>query len=197
MLSLINSLLDLSQMETHSLPLQLEFVQVSYLIEPATAQLAFLLQRSQITLAVNLESDANLVLADPQVTIRILVNLLGNAIHFSPNDSTVTIQVSPAAGELVCFRISDQGPGIPREWRDRIFDKFTQVQARKAGAAVGNGLGLTFCKLAVEAQGGRIWLESEPDQQRGTTVVFTLPSPPASTAEAQQRSRPAPGSPEA
>ncbi|MFA0733306.1 MAG: hypothetical protein BKPUNTRY_002876, partial [Candidatus Fervidibacter sp.] len=63
--------------------------------------------------------------------------------------------------------------GIPKEYLDRIFDRFVQVEARKAGAPVGTGLGLTFCKLAVEAHGGCIWLESEVG--KGTTVHFLLP----------------------
>jgi signal transduction histidine kinase len=65
--------------------------------------------------------------------------------------------------------------GVPPELLKKVFDKFRQVQARRAGAAVGFGLGLTFCRLAVQAQGGRIWMESQPNVE--TTVYFSLPSP--------------------
>jgi signal transduction histidine kinase len=69
--------------------------------------------------------------------------------------------------------VTDQGRGIPKEWANKVFDKFVQVEAQRAGSTVGSGLGLNFCRLAVEAQGGRIWLQSETN--KGTTITFTLP----------------------
>jgi signal transduction histidine kinase len=69
--------------------------------------------------------------------------------------------------------ISDTGEGIPKEAFKRIFEKFGQVESRKAGKTKSTGLGLTFCKLAIEAHGGRIWVESE--QGVGSTFFFTLP----------------------
>ncbi len=75
---------------------------------------------------------------------------------------------------MLTFSVIDQGCGIPKEWADKIFDKFTQVDDHKAGGTViGSGLGLTFCRLAVESLGGHIWLESKVD--KGTTIAFTLP----------------------
>jgi two-component system sensor histidine kinase/response regulator len=103
---------------------------------------------------------------------RTLVNLLGNAIKFTPFGGTIT-----AAAELqedvLLFSIHDTGEGIPPEAFDRIFDKFGQVENRKAGRKMSTGLGLTFCKLAVEAHGGRIWVESRSGE--GSAFYFTIP----------------------
>jgi signal transduction histidine kinase len=118
-------------------------------------------------------TDVKQIYADPDVTTRVLVNLLSNAIKFSRPHSSVIICIEASDANMLAFRITDQGPGIPNEWVDRVFDKFTQVDARKTGGAIGSGLGLTFCRLAVQAQGGQIWLESEVG--KGTIVTFTLP----------------------
>jgi len=70
--------------------------------------------------------------------------------------------------------VTDHGPGIPTENIDKIFDKFVQIQLRNAGHATGSGLGLAFCKLAVNAQSGQIWVENTPSN--GASVLFTLPA---------------------
>ena len=85
------------------------------------------------------------------------------------------------AGNAVRFAVADTGEGIPEEAFDLIFDKFGQAETRKSGRKMSTGLGLTFCKLAVEAHGGRIWVESELG--KGSTFHFTIPS--------DSRSRPA------
>jgi signal transduction histidine kinase len=107
------------------------------------------------------------------MTTRVLVNLLSNAIKFSRPESVVTVRAAPDEANKIAFSVIDQGQGISQAWAGKVFDKFVQADARKAVGSVGSGLGLTFCRLAVEAQGGRIWLESE--EGKGTTVTFTLP----------------------
>jgi signal transduction histidine kinase len=77
----------------------------------------------------------------------------------------------------VVFAVRDAGEGIPAEAFDKIFEKFGQVETRKAGRKMSTGLGLTFCKMAVEAHGGRIWVESEIG--KGSTFSFTIPIRPA------------------
>jgi len=85
---------------------------------------------------------------------------------------TVGVQADEAT-QSIEISIADTGEGIPAEALSRIFEKFVQVDTRKGGRAMSTGLGLTFCKLAVEAHGGRIWGESEPGV--GTTFRFTIP----------------------
>jgi len=180
MLTLINSLLDLAQLESGKMPLQLGEVSARELVDSSLDQVKVWAERNRVNLASRLDSDIGTVYADPTATVRVLVNLLSNAVKFSGPESVVTVCVEPSHADshtdMVAFSVTDQGLGIPKEWVDKVFDKFTQIEARKAGSAVGSGLGLTFCRLAVEAQGGHIWLESETD--KGTTVTFTLPARP-------------------
>ena len=174
MLSLINSLLDLASLESGYMPLKLREVNVRELTSSSFEQISVWSERNDVTLITEINEEAGNTYADPELTIRILVNLLGNAVKFSPPASKVTLRVVPAAGKKILFSIIDQGRGISPEWVGKVFDKFTQVEARKKGEVIGSGLGLTFCRLAVEAQGGLIWLESEVG--KGTTISFELPA---------------------
>ena len=107
---------------------------------------------------------------DQDMIRRVLVNLVTNAIKYSPRLGRVRITASQRE-EALKFSVIDQGPGILPQYQGRIFDKFARVQYE--GAPTGVGLGLAFCRLAVEAHGGRIWVESAPGQ--GSTFSFTLP----------------------
>ncbi len=110
--------------------------------------------------------------ADSELLRRILVNIIGNAIKFSPEGGAIRVSVR-AEHRSVRVMVTDQGPGIPAEYHDKIFDKFGQVESRQTGRKYSTGLGLAFCKMAVEAQGGRIGLDSEIGA--GSTFWFTLP----------------------
>jgi signal transduction histidine kinase len=174
MLTLINSLLDLARLEGGRMRLQVGEVDVPELVKLSVQQVSLGARISRVTLTSHLEAGTERAVADPELTARILVNLLSNAIKVSRPGSEVSLHVLAGDADKLVFRIVDQGPGIPGEWLDRVFDKFVQVDSRReTGRTVGSGLGLTFCRLAVEAQGGRIWLESEEGQ--GATVNFTLP----------------------
>jgi signal transduction histidine kinase len=173
MLTLINSLLDLAHLESGQMLLTLDDVSARELVDSSLQQVTVWARRNRVTLASHLDPGTGTVHADPTLTVRVLVNLLSNAIKFSGPESVVTVRAMPYAANMVAFSVADQGRGIPKAWSGKVFDKFVQVEARRTGRAVGSGLGLTFCRLAVDAQGGRIWLESEVD--KGTTVTFTLP----------------------
>jgi two-component system sensor histidine kinase KdpD len=103
-----------------------------------------------------------------------------NAIKYSPRRGRVRVVAGEHEGNIR-FSVSDEGPGIPPEHQRRIFDKFARVQHKDAPSGV--GLGLAFCRLAVEAHGGNIWVESTPGQ--GSTFICTLPlvEPTASSHE--------------
>ena len=174
MLTLINSLLDLARLESGQMPLQLDVVSVKELVEGSLQQVSIWAKRNHITLKSELDANLEAVYADSAVTMRILVNLLSNAIKFSQPESAVTIRARPSDNGLGIFSVADQGRGIPQEWADKVFDKFAQVEAHRAGGVLGSGLGLTFCRQAIGVQGGRIWLESETG--KGTTITFTLPT---------------------
>jgi len=101
---------------------------------------------------------------------RVLTNLLENSVKFSPNDSTVSIGAKKEKSNIV-FWVDDQGPGVPEEAREKIFEKFMQLNTGLTSK--GMGLGLAFCQLAVEAHGGTIWVENLP--QGGSRFIFTIP----------------------
>jgi signal transduction histidine kinase len=173
MLTLVNSLLDLSRLEKGMLPLQFSQVNVKDLIESSLKQVMLWAGQKNVTLRSHIEDRISSVKTDFEVTVRIIVNLLGNAIKFSPPGSAVSIQVAPGDGHMAIFAIVDQGQGIPEEWVGKLFSKYSQVEARTARGVPGSGLGLAFCGLAVEALGGEIRVMSEIG--KGTKISFTLP----------------------
>lgn len=176
LLSLINDLLDVEKMETGAMPLDMALLNVAELIESAIAQVLPLVQSKQLALVRQIAPDLPAVQGDENKLSRTLVNLLANAIKFTPPGGVVTIEVrlNQEPQELL-FSISDTGEGIPVDAFERIFEKFGQVESRQSGRVMSTGLGLTFCKLAVEAHGGHIGVESRLGQ--GSTFYFTIPAP--------------------
>jgi signal transduction histidine kinase len=173
MLTLINSLLDLSRLESGRMPIQVDDLSVRDLVRCSLEEVEPWAEHRQLRLVAEFDTAVEAVQADPNLTLRVLVNLLGNAIKFSPHGTTITVRVASARADALAFSVIDQGPGIPAEWQRRIFEKFVHVEAHDTGIAVGSGLGLNFCQQAVKAQGGQIHLQDHSD--RGTTITFTLP----------------------
>jgi two-component system sensor histidine kinase/response regulator len=113
------------------------------------------------------------VLADSEIVTRIVQNLLANALRLTPDDGEIRIGIVPGAEQTRVF-VTDTGPGISPDFQRKIFDKYAQVERAATGRAYTTGLGLTFCKLAVEAHGGQIGVDSK--EGTGSTFWFTLPS---------------------
>jgi len=175
LLGMINDLLDISKMEDGSLKLALEPLEPGALAAAALQQVQALAAERGLTLAGEVEPDLPVISADRDKVGRTLVNLLGNACKFTPDGGTITLAMRALPLEKALrFSVSDTGEGIPQEAFERIFEKFGQVETRKAGHKYSTGLGLTFCKMIVELHGGRIWVESELGQ--GSTFSFTLPT---------------------
>jgi PAS domain S-box-containing protein len=175
MLGLVDSILDVSRLESGRLPLERQPVQLGILVAEALQLQESLIAEKQLRVENALPADLPLVLADSRLTIRVLHNLLDNAIKFTPKGGTIRVTAHAAAldgessGKQVMVTVSDSGPGIPAPLQGRLFQKF--VSGSLPGR--GSGLGLAFCRLAVEAQGGRIWADSAAGT--GTSVTFTLP----------------------
>ena len=165
-LSLVNSMLDVSKLESGKMPVEITDAEVGPFVEDCLEQVELWARGN----SVKLESDVIVDRArfDPVLTSRILINLLSNALKFSPEGGVVIVRAGMSHGSIR-FSVSDQGPGIPQEYAAVIFEPFGQVKGTKGGT----GLGLTFCRLAVHAQGGRIWVESQVG--KGTTMHFTIP----------------------
>jgi two-component system sensor histidine kinase/response regulator len=174
LLEMINDLLDVSKMEEGSLRLNHRELQASDLVERTLNQMMPLANGKNIRLTAILPQDLPSFYADEEKLQRTLVNLLGNAIKFTPTGGEViTIVRQEDSDKALIIAVKDTGEGIPKEAFERIFEKFGQVETRKAGRKMSSGLGLTFCKMAVEAHGGRIWVESEPE--KGSTFSLTIP----------------------
>ena len=114
-----------------------------------------------------------LVSCDPDRVNQILTNLIGNALKFSQPGVEIIIKAE-SKSQMVHFSVEDQGPGIPAQLRERIFERFAQV--RESDQNIGTGLGLTICKALVELHGGTIWVKSNSELgQSGSTFTFTMP----------------------
>ena len=168
---MVNSLQDVNRLELGQMRLNVTTSDMEVLIQNAlnslgslTKQVSPLYQKQSLPVIVN--CDAHLV-------TRVIANLVGNAIKFTPEGSKVAISVERhGKGAKLC--VADTGSGIPAKYHEKIFDKFWQVETRQQGKVYSTGLGLTFCKLAVEAHGGEIGVESEVG--KGSTFWFTLPA---------------------
>jgi signal transduction histidine kinase len=201
MLELVNKILDVSRLEGGHMPLHCAQVSLADVIAEVLGTQSSLAMDKGVRLETQVPPDLKPIWADAKLIARVLQNLVDNAIKFTPSGGLVRVSVSPltsktvgqagghaAAKTYLCVSVSDSGPGIPPELRSRLFQKF--ATGRQAGS--GSGLGLAFCKLAVEAHEGQIW--AEPEDLRwgsrsgpGTTLSFTLPlaGKSADTSETQ------------
>lgn len=173
-LTLINSILDLARLESRQMPIEYGPIEIEQLLQSATAPLRLWANLREIRLTWSVAPEIGALQADRVLIERVLINLLSNAVKFSTTRSEVSIRVEPDHASAVTFRVRNQGAGIPPDQMRHIFEKF--VQGGAGSTQSGSGLGLSFCKLAVEAQGGRIWAESEVGQW--TEFIFTLPLQP-------------------
>jgi PAS domain S-box-containing protein len=171
MVELVSAILDVSRLESGQMPVDRQVFSLAGLVVD--------MLQLQTTLAgeknIRLESDVPVTLppvwADPGLIERVLQNLVGNAIKFTPPDGVIRVSARVEEKQrrpMLWVAVSDSGPGIPTEIAGQLFQKF--VTGRQSGR--GSGLGLAFCKLAVEAHGGRIWVESTPGH--GATFKLTL-----------------------
>lgn len=167
---LVDSMLDVSRLEQRQVPLDRAPRSVDELLGTVEDQLSPLAEARQVKLRFEVQDQLPLLWVDQTMIRRVLVNLVDNAIKYSPSQGQVRVLANKYEG-FIAFSVTDQGPGIPPQDHWRIFDKFARLQYE--GAPTGVGLGLAFCRLAVEAHGGRIWVESAPGQ--GSTFSFTLP----------------------
>ena len=167
---MVSSLLDVSRLESGEMPLGRSMNNLADVVTGAIENLGVLVRKCEVIREAPAEQvDA---FCDADVTRRIVANLVANALKFAPEGGEVRIRVS-RDDSAARIAVSDNGPGIPPEYLERIFEKFGQVDTRKTGTRYSTGLGLTFCKLATEAQGGDIGVQSVLGQ--GSTFSFTLP----------------------
>lgn len=171
MTDMVSDLLDVSRLEAGQMPLELASVDLGVVVAEGVAGVAGASPRVSIRLESTPEQLR--VVCDASVVRRIVANLVGNSIKFTPASGKIRVVVQ-GDGHEVKVAVRDTGPGIPTEYHEKIFEKFGQVDAARHGARPSSGLGLTFCKFAVEVHGGRIGVESKVGE--GSTFWFVLPA---------------------
>ena len=169
---LINEILDMERIEAGSLPMEISSHASAELLQAAYDQVQVLASDAAITVVI--ATAEGVVLADADRVVQTLINLVGNAIKFSPPGSRVVMAAAPAPEDQVAFRVVDQGRGIPTDRLELIFERFEQVDSSDARDKGGSGLGLAISRSIVHRLGGRIWAENNPDG--GSTFTFTMPA---------------------
>jgi signal transduction histidine kinase len=167
---MVNDLLDVSRLETHKLPIHASEHDLSAIVEEVCAELGTLDRGRTIRLEL---PGPHVVSCDMSLMKRVIENLVGNAIKHTPAGVGFTVTLLPGS-DSTRVEVKDQGAGVPVEARERIFEKFETLAARTQQRYDSVGLGLAFCKLAVEAHGGRIGVV--PGEARGSVFFFELPT---------------------
>lgn len=174
LVQMVSELLDLSRIESGSSLGPLEDVDLGPLATDATERLRLFAERQGVTLRVDVTGPVPTVRGDPARLEQVLINLVHNAVKFSPDGGDVVIGVR-TDGKTVVASVTDHGVGIPRAAQDRIFERFYKVdRARVRGEAGGTGLGLAIARHVIEQHHGRIWVESV--EGSGSTFAFALPT---------------------
>lgn len=173
MVQMVEELLDVNKLDAGELKLVLQPVDFAVLLKEKGIVYQTQAEKQEKTFQIVSQPDLPLVMADLSLISRVIDNLVSNALKYTVSGEWIKISAS-IQGVLLYISVGDNGSGVPVEYQERIFDKFVQVVDEKGvPLRKGTGLGLTFCRLVVEAHNGRIWVESE--LEKGSTFVFTLP----------------------
>jgi NtrC-family two-component system sensor histidine kinase KinB len=181
--STIEELLDITRVEAGKLRLNLAPVDLGVVLASARRGLQQRFEDEGVAVQVHVETSPALVLGDAARLASVFANLLTNALKYSPRPGMVTVHVASAqkaeksAPQAVQISVTDRGPGIPAEYRERVFEKFFRVEHHSVppGSGVrGTGIGLYLCREIVKAHGGTIWCEPG-DGGLGARVVVELP----------------------
>jgi NtrC-family two-component system sensor histidine kinase KinB len=167
---LTNSLLDINRLEAGQPVVNTQPTDPHTLAEDAVEAVIPIAENKNQSIEINIPDDIAPVMVDGDMIRRVVINLLENAVKFSPPEGKIHIGAQHE-DDWVRIWVQDSGPGIPPEDHKRIFDKYTRLHA--TGGSKGLGLGLAYCRLAVEGHGGRIWVENVP--KSGAYFAFTLP----------------------
>jgi len=174
LLGMILNMLDVRKMEEGKLKLHYEEFDVCELIEDIIGKIKTLIKQKGMEVKTVIDENVFTWVADRSLIERVLVNLLNNAIRYSHQGGKVEIRSGyNHKSKQLQMEVRDNGKGIPREFQQKIFEKFGQVDADFSDRKNSTGLGLTFCRMAVEAHQGKIWVES--GEEKGSRFIFLLP----------------------
>ena len=173
MLVMVLNILDVHKCEESQMTVDKTTISLFNTSKNAINKIAFLAEQKNIAITneINQSSQVN---ADNEIIERVFVNILTNAIKYTPNNGKITLNTvfDKEKQDFVTIKVADTGEGISSDKVHLVFTKFSQVKAKKSGSIRSTGLGLTFCKMAVEAHGGEISVDSELN--KGTVFSFTL-----------------------
>jgi signal transduction histidine kinase len=167
---MINEILDIERLQSGNIDLKMAAESLSFVVDEAKEAISSLVEANNMTI-VNDISGITIVM-DRDRILRVLINLLGNAIKFSEPGSSIEIYATEEGGQ-VTVNVRDHGRGIPASALPHVFDRFWQVKTEDYSEKGGSGLGLAICKAIVEAHHGTIRVQSEAD--KGTVFSFSLP----------------------
>ncbi len=191
LLHLVNTMLEIGRLESGRMPLDRGPWPIEHLIERVIDPFAWQARQQNVQLVVHIDPQVQMLFVDAELMARVFQNLLDNALKFSPVAGVITVEgsVAPATGvsqtielsdemmivvpgdRVAHFVVRDQGPGIPLAEQEQIFAVFSQASHRYGE---GSGLGLAFCRLAVEAHQGKVWVESAPGQGSAFHIILPL-----------------------
>ena len=180
LLDMIDSLLDMARMEAGRLSTDSEALNVATILHEQLEILTPLAKRKQINFSLKVAPGVEPVWGDRSMVRRVVSNLIDNALKFTPTQGAINVRILPdkisSNTNSDCrIEIADTGTGVPLEDRERIFNRFEMIGDR-GKTHRGTGIGLSFCKQAIEAMGGQIWVEDNP--LGGSKFIFTLPGIP-------------------
>jgi len=171
---MIMNLLEISKLESGAIQITKGPVDTLDLINRTVERYAATIRKEEQTVRVSVDPAAGTITTDERLLDRILSNILSNAIKHSHPKGEIILNVAPVADDAgVAFSVKDFGQGIPKEFHQKIFEKFCQAGLRELGHRTDTGLGLAFCKMAVETLGGAITVDSQPG--KGSCFTFSLP----------------------
>lgn len=169
LLKITGELLDLTQVETGNIQLHYQKTKPREIIDYASAAMSFQAEQKGVRFEIDCADVLPELNIDMEKTAWVMLNLMANAVRYSPDNSVVKIAATALKGDI-CFSVTDQGKGIEAKYREKIFDKYFKIPN---GGSPGTGLGLAISKEFITAQNGRIWVESE--MGKGSTFYFELP----------------------
>ncbi len=175
MKAMIQNILDIYKMQEGKFSLNKELTYLDEIINQVCEMFRLSLELNDQNLSVFVDDELPVVEIDRIVITRVLSNLLYNAIKHTPRGGDITVRASCSGDDYLKIEVENDGDTIPPEFRDKIFDRFEQLEIREKGIISGScGLGLAFCKMAVETHKGRIWVEDKEDSL-GSKFCFVLP----------------------
>ncbi|RLD15972.1 hypothetical protein DRI50_03000 [candidate division KSB1 bacterium] len=172
LLRMVMNLIDITKIESGSMSLKLELASLNDVLDKSIQKLKDFPEFAGKEFNVKLAQQMPYVKMDISVMERVLDNLLGFAIANVPSDGRVDVETFKT-DRVIGFSVHDYGQQIPLKYGDNVFNKFRQVEIKKEGYRVGRGLGLTFCNLAIEAHGGKMYLDE--NNSVGNRIIFELP----------------------